>query len=63
MPFNRAIAAFVFSERLAVMTIFNKRRNGGAILEYQAARLATLLEEVRRFDLNEWMRAAPLPSG
>jgi creatinine amidohydrolase len=32
---------------------------GGAILEYQAARLATLLEEVRRFDLDKWMRAGP----
>jgi creatinine amidohydrolase len=34
---------------------------GAAILEYQAARLATLLDEVRRFDLDNWMRAAPLP--
>jgi creatinine amidohydrolase len=34
---------------------------GAAILDHQAARLATLLEEVRRFDLDNWMRAAPLP--
>jgi creatinine amidohydrolase/Fe(II)-dependent formamide hydrolase-like protein len=34
---------------------------GAAILDHQAARLATLLEEVRRFDLHNWMRAAPLP--
>jgi creatinine amidohydrolase len=34
---------------------------GGAILEYQAERLALLLEEVRGFDLDGWMRAAPLP--
>jgi creatinine amidohydrolase len=33
---------------------------GAAILEHQAARFATLLEEVRRFDLGNWMRAAPL---
>jgi creatinine amidohydrolase len=34
---------------------------GAAILEFRAARFATLLEEVRRFDLNDWMRATPLP--
>ncbi len=32
---------------------------GAAILEHQAARLATLLEEVRRFDLDHWLRSAP----
>ncbi len=32
---------------------------GAAILEHQARRLATLLEEVRHFDLITWMRAAP----
>jgi creatinine amidohydrolase len=32
---------------------------GRAILEYQAARLAILLDEVRRFDLDSWMRAGP----
>jgi creatinine amidohydrolase len=32
---------------------------GAAILQYQAARLATLLEEVRRFDLTTWMGAKP----
>jgi hypothetical protein len=30
---------------------------GGAILEYQAGRFATLLEEVRRFDVEGWLRA------
>jgi creatinine amidohydrolase len=34
---------------------------GAAILEYQAARLARLLEEVRRFDLDAWLRFDPLP--
>jgi len=34
---------------------------GATILEFQAARFATLLDEVRRFDLNGWMRATPLP--
>ena len=32
---------------------------GAAILEHQAARLATLLAEVRQFDLESWMRAGP----
>jgi creatinine amidohydrolase len=32
---------------------------GAAILAYQAARLATLLQEVGRFDMDSWMRAAP----
>ena len=32
---------------------------GAAILEYQAERLATLLGEVRRFDLDTWMGATP----
>src|ERR1700722_2403076 len=32
---------------------------GAAILEHQAARLATLLDEVRRFDLNNWMAPDP----
>jgi creatinine amidohydrolase len=34
---------------------------GAAIVEHQAARFATLLEEVRRFDLDTWMRTEPLP--
>jgi creatinine amidohydrolase len=34
---------------------------GAAILEFQATRLSTLLEEVRRFDLNNWLRTTPLP--
>jgi creatinine amidohydrolase len=34
---------------------------GAAILEYQATRLAKLLDEVRHFKLDTWMRAAPLP--
>lgn len=34
---------------------------GAAILEYQAGRLATLLEEVRRFDLDAWMGSTPQP--
>ena len=34
---------------------------GAAILEYQATRFATLIEEVRRFDPDHWMRAAPEP--
>lgn len=33
---------------------------GAAILEYQAARLATLLEEVRGFNPDDWLRATPL---
>ena len=33
---------------------------GAAILEHQAARFATLLEEVRRFDLDTWLRSEPL---
>ena len=32
---------------------------GRAVLEYQAARLATLIEEVRRFDLDSWLRPGP----
>jgi len=32
---------------------------GAAILEYQAAQLARLLEEVRRFDLDNWLRPGP----
>jgi creatinine amidohydrolase len=32
---------------------------GYAILEYQAARFAKLLDEVRSFGLDSWMRAAP----
>jgi creatinine amidohydrolase len=32
---------------------------GHTILEYQAARLAKLLDEVRSFGLDTWMRAAP----
>ncbi|HEY0184974.1 MAG TPA: creatininase family protein, partial [Rhodopila sp.] len=32
---------------------------GAAILEYQAARLALLLQEVSSFDLRSWMRDAP----
>ena len=35
---------------------------GAAILEHQAARLATLLEEVRRFDLDNWLRPGPPPN-
>ena len=33
--------------------------DGAAILEYQSARLAKLVEEVRRFDVASWMRTAP----
>jgi hypothetical protein len=33
---------------------------GQEILEYQAARFAILLQEVRRIDLDQWLRAAPL---
>jgi creatinine amidohydrolase len=33
---------------------------GTAILEYQAKRLALLLEEVRLLDLDRWLRSAPL---
>ena len=33
---------------------------GATILEYQAARLATLLHEVRRFNLDRWLRTGPL---
>jgi creatinine amidohydrolase len=33
---------------------------GEAILEYQAARLAQLFEEVRRLDINSWMRNGPV---
>jgi creatinine amidohydrolase len=40
---------------------------GGAILEHQAARLATLLGEVRRLDLGNWLKTAharhPPPEG
>jgi creatinine amidohydrolase len=36
---------------------------GAAILEYQAGRLATLLEEVRRFDVDAWMGSVPAPNG
>jgi creatinine amidohydrolase len=32
---------------------------GEAILEYQAGRFATLLEEVRRLDVEGWLRAGP----
>jgi creatinine amidohydrolase len=32
---------------------------GRAVLEYQAAQLAKLLAEVRRFDLDGWMRVEP----
>jgi creatinine amidohydrolase len=32
---------------------------GAALLEYQAAQLARLLEEVRRFDLDNWLRSGP----
>ena len=32
---------------------------GAAILEFQAARLAALLQEVRRFDLATWMQPGP----
>ncbi len=33
---------------------------GKAILEHQAARLAVLLEEVRRLDIDRWMRPGPM---
>jgi creatinine amidohydrolase len=32
---------------------------GAAILEYQAGRLATLFDEVRRFDIDQWMGGVP----
>jgi creatinine amidohydrolase len=32
---------------------------GRAILEHQAGQLATLLDEIRHFNLDSWMRAAP----
>jgi creatinine amidohydrolase len=32
---------------------------GAAILEFQAARFAALLQEVRRFDVDSWMRSGP----
>jgi creatinine amidohydrolase len=32
---------------------------GAAILEHQAAQLAKLLEEVRRLDIDSWMRTGP----
>ena len=36
---------------------------GAAILEHQAARLAVLLEEVRRLDIDQWMRPGPMFHG